>query len=1495
MAIDLFENYVEKRGLDLEESKDLNLLELLRKNLLEAYDRLQDDPMNHIKAYEIAFQEVIENIWPDHAWWQVVDHFDIFGHLFFGEGRFDPVKTIDAICDHVQPQFLEGEKSLEEAKVSKKEELLKRLQSVVQNTNSIGLKRTKDLVKGFEQAILAVVPHQNVRATLNGFDIEKDLVFGDGRTDVMDTIESIINHIDPKLLESCNVCEEALDNEQGWNEFVKNHPDFNKNFDNKKFGKYFDEDGKLIPEYEGEFFKVYREENSKLDEDLNLDQKFVDVLNNTIDQAFENGELSGEGSYAKLDGDCIVVKCFGGYDIKPLEKIIRQFLNNFKHNCEIVVDGNFIKICKNVDEKLIGDVNLNIDASGQSVGLLGGTGGSVTNEALAGDLNLNIDARGQSVGILKGQGGSVINKAEEDLDEYLEPVDSFKTFEFADKTNQGFDIIKTFLDRDDSRIHVIAKNPHRDSHAYNIGLGYSMDKGYWGQGWYDYETPEDAEADLKAAYNVTEYPIQNEDRVDEILGTIGSIGAVVTANNVINKAFGEDLEESFKNSYQILVCDGNGAASRGTESDNYFTVEVEAESFEEALREKFEEIFGEELTDYFDEDELNDPSFSIWGYIQNHFDITGGDPFIVAVKENGQEIYNEVIYGDGHWGDYERELDVEEVIDWLSEHEQAFIDFENYFENRLDGDVLTLEEIKGWISEHEQLAKDFEAHFGVKILEEKKSVEESINEAFDEDEFMEEGRGLNNDLAFDGGPVLTFKEYCKNFSKSAVKNHKDLIEELYEDYLNLVNDGIEPDGNGLDDGDLGDRGDTRAGFELIIEDGVLRGFEGKCPSNVTIPDSVTSIGKGAFLYCSKLKSITIPDSITSIGSDAFGGCDSLKSITIPNSVTSIGDHAFRGCDSLKSITIPNSVTSIGEYAFTRCDELTSVIIENGVTSIGEGAFMGCSSLTSITIPNSVTSIGEDAFYGCSSLTIYCEAESQPESWNHKFKGKIIWGYKKSAAEELEKPLREEYFHNDEDEFMEEGRGLNNDLAFDGGPVLTFKEYCKNFSKADIKKHRDLIEELYEDYLYLVNDGIEPDGNDLDDDGLDDRGNTGAGFKLIIENGVLKGFKGKRPSSITIPDSVTSIGGGAFYCCDPLTSVTIPDSVTSIDSSAFLGCSSLTSITIPDNVTSIGAYAFAYCYSLESITIPDSVTIIGKEAFCKCRSLTIYCEAESQPESWNDRWNCGFEGKIIWGCKKSTAEELEKPLREGKENIYRIAGWTSPMGSNGPFPTDVYQILVKESDLVNQLEDKIYFLNFEEFLEKHNGNYIEAMKEFAQEAANGDDDGLFQVVVNGKYLLKPDLKFIKTYFDFNIKDLKVDKEFYLEDAGRNIYNLEESKKPLREGSPDREEQRVLEKEISDLLISEHMYSDVWFENQIIASCLCIRVDGDWKHDHLFTDYLVKNYLEKRGYDYFASEKDVEDSYDDSYESTHVYVLFKKASDEIKGGPERPTEVITSDEE
>ena len=91
--------------------------------------------------------------------------------------------------------------------------------------------------------------------------------------------------------------------------------------------------------------------------------------------------------------------------------------------------------------------------------------------------------------------------------------------------------------------------------------------------------------------------------------------------------------------------------------------------------------------------------------------------------------------------------------------------------------------------------------------------------------------------------------------------------------------------------------------------------------------------------------------------------------------------------------------------------------------------------------------------------------------------------------------------------------------------------------------------------------------------------------------------------IKIPNNITNINDYTFCGCRSLTSVTIPDSVTSIGEGAFRNCKSLTSITIPDSVASIGDYTFASCTSLKSITIPDSVTSIGGEAFSGCESLT----------------------------------------------------------------------------------------------------------------------------------------------------------------------------------------------------------------------------------------------------------------------------------------------------
>ena len=210
----------------------------------------------------------------------------------------------------------------------------------------------------------------------------------------------------------------------------------------------------------------------------------------------------------------------------------------------------------------------------------------------------------------------------------------------------------------------------------------------------------------------------------------------------------------------------------------------------------------------------------------------------------------------------------------------------------------------------------------------------------------------------------------------------------------------------------------------------LYSYKGEClHTHIDIKEGTTMICEYAFASCSSLTTITIPNSVTSIGDGAFSGtpwldnqpngclyinnclysyegkmemptnthidvkegttiicesafsdCSTLTSITIPNSVTSIGDRAFSHCESLTSITIPNSVTSIGDGAFADCPTLTSITIPNSVTYIGNYAFLYCSALTSITIPNSINYIGKQAFGDCSYLnTITCLGTTPPEA------------------------------------------------------------------------------------------------------------------------------------------------------------------------------------------------------------------------------------------------------------------------------------------------------------------------------------------------------------------------------------------------------------------------------------------------------------------------------------------------------------------------------------
>ena len=118
------------------------------------------------------------------------------------------------------------------------------------------------------------------------------------------------------------------------------------------------------------------------------------------------------------------------------------------------------------------------------------------------------------------------------------------------------------------------------------------------------------------------------------------------------------------------------------------------------------------------------------------------------------------------------------------------------------------------------------------------------------------------------------------------------------------------------------------------------------------------------------------------------------------------------------------------------------------------------------------------------------------------------------------------------------------------------------------------------------------------------------------------FSGCHLTSMTIPNSVTSIGSSAFYNCFGLTSVQIPNSVKSIGYRAFSGCSALTSVTIPNSVKNIVEYTFSGCSGLTSVTIGNSVTSIGRYAFAYCSGLTSVTIGNSVTSIGND---------AFWGC------------------------------------------------------------------------------------------------------------------------------------------------------------------------------------------------------------------------------------------------------------------------
>ncbi len=330
-------------------------------------------------------------------------------------------------------------------------------------------------------------------------------------------------------------------------------------------------------------------------------------------------------------------------------------------------------------------------------------------------------------------------------------------------------------------------------------------------------------------------------------------------------------------------------------------------------------------------------------------------------------------------------------------------------------------------------------------------------------------------------------------------------------------------------------------------------------TSFTFGDKVDSIPDGLCEKLTKLSSVTIPESVKSIGASAFSGCTDITSVIIGSGVTEIGSNAFSGCTGLADVNLPNGVKTIGDDAFYNCSGITSISIPNSVTSIGKRAFCGCNGITSITIPESVTSVGNSAFVGCTSLTAV--------RWNAK---QCKGGYDATFT-----PFYSYY-----------GSGDNPIASFIFGDNVESipADLCRGLNKLTDITIPENVTSIGEDAFYRC-----------------------WGLTSVVWNAKKCGDWGGRDyapfrdarntiTSFTFGDKVESIPAYLCYEMSKLSTITIPESVTGIGDGAFAICNNLTSCTLlSETPPAIGNGTFGYDSSMP-ITVPCGATQAYRDAW-----------------------------------------------------------------------------------------------------------------------------------------------------------------------------------------------------------------------------------------------------------------------------------------------------------
>ena len=294
-------------------------------------------------------------------------------------------------------------------------------------------------------------------------------------------------------------------------------------------------------------------------------------------------------------------------------------------------------------------------------------------------------------------------------------------------------------------------------------------------------------------------------------------------------------------------------------------------------------------------------------------------------------------------------------------------------------------------------------------------------------------------------------------------------------------------------------------------------------TSISIPDSVTTIGQYAFKNNAKLTNISFPDSVTVISDNAFSGCKKLISIRWSENLEQINYEAFQNCISLEEITFPKTVNTIGNLAFSNCTSLSSISFTDNnkggaYVDIQSSAFSNCTALKNISFSKNVRYLGDSSFSGCSSL-VSIELDD--------------------AITTIER------------------------LAFCN---------CSSLKSITLPSKLKKL-----GYSFIANTQVnsltipanltscETGGSSTYDSKYGPLGVASALSELILEPGMenipdnlarVESTSNTHMASVSIPDSVTSIGNYAFYNCKALEETFIPGSVTSIADTAFQGWKNL---------------------------------------------------------------------------------------------------------------------------------------------------------------------------------------------------------------------------------------------------------------------------------------------------------------------------------------------------